>query len=149
MALKEILLTDTLSAGFRAKYNETIGEIIVSATYPATGNIQPDGKKLRLVKYAGGFIDINLGQFYFTKQEVTDLLNGAAGKTQVDKIGSNIADNYIDVSLDGVPVGKDLLAVYINGHASFAAYYYDPIDNKVYGFSPTDNPTDTITIKFI
>lgn len=149
MAVKKILSTDTLETGFRAKYNETVDEIITGYEFPAAVGLQPDGYTLRLKKFGGGYIDINLQQFYYTKQQVTDLLNNAGGKFQVDKLGSNIVDGAIDVLASSIPVGKDLLAVYVNDQPPNSAIFYNPTTNSVYGFDD-DIPEDAeITLKFI
>lgn len=73
MAVKQILPTDTLETGFRAKYNETVNEIITDYTFSV------DGFTLRLKKFGGGFIDINLQQYYYTKQQLNTVLSGLTG----------------------------------------------------------------------
>lgn len=103
MAVKKILSTDTLETGFRAKYNETIDEIITGYSFPATPPNAANGYTLRLLKSGGGFIDINLQQFYYTKTQITQLLSGFInnpymGEWDADRAaaGDFIANSVVD-----------------------------------------------------
>lgn len=102
MAVQPILDTDTLESGFRVKYDETVGEIITGYRYPAATGQQPNGYTLRLLKFGGGFIEINLQQFYYTKQQIADLLNGIIGASEpiVEPIPTN-SDGQFAFAYDG------------------------------------------------
>ena len=83
MAVREILGTDTLESGFRAKYNESVREII------ASGGI--DGSlKITLVKHSGGIIEIDLSELIYSKSQV-DGIAGVGLATEEDNGITRIA----------------------------------------------------------
>lgn len=61
--IRKIELADTLESGFRAKYNETIQEIINAGEVLENGN-------LRLKKFGGGFIDVSLLGLFYSKEQI-------------------------------------------------------------------------------
>lgn len=71
MAVRQILPQDTLESGFRVKYNETVGEIITTAS------VTEDGK-LILTKFGDGQIEVFLTDAFFTKQQVLEALDSGA-----------------------------------------------------------------------
>ena len=70
MALREILLSDTLNAGFRVKYNETIQEIIIAGYDDGDGN-------LVLQKDSGAQITIDLKDSFYLASEVDTAIGNA------------------------------------------------------------------------
>jgi|GEM_PF-7113697 len=71
MAVRQILPQDTLESGFRIKYNETIGLIIINAS------VLPDGT-LILYTANGDQLEVFLTDVYFTKQQVLNALDSGA-----------------------------------------------------------------------
>ena len=67
MAVQPILSTDKLQSGFRAKYNTTVNEIIISATDNGDGTAA-------LNQYDATNIPLDLTTSFFTKAEITALL---------------------------------------------------------------------------
>lgn len=63
MAIQPIGGADKLNSGFRVKYNETIGSIIVSGIDTGIGTV-------RLYKYDGSFITVNLTASFFTQEQI-------------------------------------------------------------------------------
>jgi hypothetical protein len=70
MAIREILLSDTLEAGFRVKYNETIDEIITAGFDDGDGN-------LILQKNSGVQITIDLKDSFYLSTEVDTAITNA------------------------------------------------------------------------
>jgi hypothetical protein len=76
MAVRQIEKTDTLETGFRAKYNETIREIVVGADFPIPASGQAglqQGDILRLNKSGGGFFNIKLSDYYVTNSKLAEI----------------------------------------------------------------------------
>jgi hypothetical protein len=70
MAIREILLSDTLESGFRVKYNETIQEIIIAGYDNGSGS-------LVLQKDSGAEIVIDLKDSFYLASEVDTLVGNA------------------------------------------------------------------------
>jgi len=70
MAIREILLSDTLEAGFRVKYNETIQEII-------TGGYDNGSGSLVLQQDSGAEITIDLNDSFDLASEVDTKIGNA------------------------------------------------------------------------
>ena len=70
MSVKSIAATDTLEAGFRAKYNETILEIITAVSLLSSGI-------LRFTKGSAGTFDVNFLDLFYTQDQIDTLLASA------------------------------------------------------------------------
>jgi hypothetical protein len=70
MAIREILLSDTLESGFRVKYNETILEIII-------GGYDNGNGELVLQKDSGAEIVIDLKDSFYLASEVDTMIGNA------------------------------------------------------------------------
>lgn len=75
MAVQPILSTDTLETGFRQKYNTTVNEIITGYQL-LTDNLGAYTNTLRLIKFDGGFINIDLSVIYYTQAQIGALISG-------------------------------------------------------------------------
>jgi len=94
MAVRQIEPTDTLETGFRAKYNETIREIITA------GEITADGK-LRLKKFDNsGTIDIPLLGLFYTQQQIDQMFSAGLGVPNASEIARGIIEIATQEEMD-------------------------------------------------
>src|ERR1035437_2454796 len=100
MAITLILPTDTLEAGFRVKANNNFGEEIVGYQLLKDNNGAYTGV-IRLIKFSGGFISVDLSNTYYTKAQIGSLLaainsspySGAWDVTKIPYASKSITDN--------------------------------------------------------
>lgn len=69
MSVRKIIPKDTLEAGFRTKYNETVDEI------PTSASLDPSGV-LQIVKYNNSKIEVDLTGLFYTESEVNEIIEG-------------------------------------------------------------------------
>jgi hypothetical protein len=90
MSVREILDSDTLHDGFRAKYNETILEIILSGFDDGDGN-------LVLLKNSGVQVVIDLKDSFYTKPEINSKFSGTPFTYQQNDLTDNGDGTYSKV----------------------------------------------------
>lgn len=106
-------------------------------------------------EYTGSFgsltpVGMKVGDGVRTWDDLPYWFTVADAKNILIKAGSDISGSgEIDVSGDSIPSGKDLLAVYIDGHPAYAQLFYDYTDEIVTGFDTGTAGDAIIIMKFI
>lgn len=98
MAVQPILSTDTLETGFRVKYNTSVNEIITSYQL-LTNNLGAFTGVLRLIKFGGGFINIDLSGIYYTQAQIGALIS-AVNSSPYSGAWSNVAPYAVNSVVD-------------------------------------------------
>lgn len=155
MAVQYILSTDKLQSGFRAKYNESVAQIITGFTDNGDGTITA-------ALFGGGQLIINATTSFFTKTEITSLFSDVAAAKQPVEYEYTEADLIEDGSGSGnwylpylMPDGSDVpdgVRPYSIASGQGTHEYPIPalVENdegwsspRIYGFS---NVSQTITV---
>jgi hypothetical protein len=99
MAAEYILSTDKLQSGFRAKYNLSVAEIIISFVDNGDGTVTAN-------LFGGGTLTMDLTTSFFTKAEVVSLINGIAPPI-IDRVEftetADLTLGTIDLSAETIP----------------------------------------------
>lgn len=122
MSVKKINSTDTISAGFRSKYNESVDEIIISVTKLENGTI-------RFTKASGSYFDCELG---FSGNNTGDetalsIMTKIGDGSQID---SQYLPAYVDDIIDLATVSETAPATPTEG-----LKYYKPSTKKIYTYT--------------
>ena len=133
MAVELILSTDKLQSGFRAKYNASANEIIVSVADGGSGIAT-------LTKKSGGTFSLNLTTSFFTKAEVVALIGSIVTGILITDVSD--ASGEYDASADGLPEFP-LVTIYDANGVTMPASF-DNANKTIFGL----NSSEAFTAKF-
>lgn len=123
MAVQPILSTDKLQSGFRAKYNSSVNEIIISATDNGDGTAA-------LNQYDSTNIQLDLTTSFFTKSEITALLAGLVPVSPVLRVEfqkTGDINGEIDLSLETTIPEFPMVILYPTAGGVAQPASFDPV----------------------